>query len=245
VKGSDIIAPVFTKPGIYKIKLRVDTKRCGTDSVVKTICVEAPLVPKYDLDYTEGCAPMTVKVTNATDLSTTCSFTSSWSVAYTASYGGSLPVNWSFADGFSANGTNSGFVLKTPGTYKIRLTMVNAAGSYYVEKTVIVKQPPVLTINSIAAGCGVANIHPTATVNVCTPTVANVSYLWEFPGGTPSSMTSADPGFVKYNAPGVYTVKLTVTNECGSTTSSRNFTINNLPVISAIVSQHKKSRAAF
>lgn len=241
VKGLDIIAPVFTKPGIYKIKLRVDTKRCGTDSVVKTICVEAPLVPKYDLDYTEGCAPMTVKVTNATDLSTTCSFTSSWSVAYTASYGGSLPVNWSFAAGFSANGTNSGFVLKTPGTYKIRLTMTNAAGSYYVEKTVIVKQPPVLTINSIAAGCGVANIHPTATVNVCTPTVANVSYLWEFPGGTPSSMTSADPGFVKYNAPGVYTVKLTVTNECGSTTASRNFTINNLPVISAIVSQHKKA----
>jgi len=44
---------------------------------------------------------------------------------------------------------------------------------------------------------------------------AVTSRVWNFPGGTPSTDTSANPTVI-YNSPGVYDVELTVTNAAGS-----------------------------
>jgi PKD repeat protein len=54
------------------------------------------------------------------------------------------------------------------------------------------------------------------------------SYSWSFPGGTPSTSTSANPQVV-YNQDGYYSVTLTVTNAAGSDTK----TFNNMMYISA------------
>lgn len=42
------------------------------------------------------------------------------------------------------------------------------------------------------------------------------SWQWEFPGGTPSSSTQQNPTGITYSAPGVYEVKLTVSNSQGT-----------------------------
>lgn len=42
-----------------------------------------------------------------------------------------------------------------------------------------------------------------------------VSYSWSFPGGTPSTSSEKNPT-VYYNASGIYSVSLTVTNDGGS-----------------------------
>ncbi|MCS6980573.1 MAG: M43 family zinc metalloprotease [Flavobacteriales bacterium] len=42
------------------------------------------------------------------------------------------------------------------------------------------------------------------------------SWQWEFPGGTPSTSTQQNPTGIKYAAPGIYPVKLTVSNANGS-----------------------------
>jgi PKD repeat protein len=47
---------------------------------------------------------------------------------------------------------------------------------------------------------------------------APTSYSWSFPGGTPSSSASANPGTITYANPGSYNVSLTVTNANGSNT---------------------------
>lgn len=47
------------------------------------------------------------------------------------------------------------------------------------------------------------------------------SWLWDFPGGNPSSSTQQNP-LVVYNTPGVYPVTLTVTNAAGSDTKTFN-----------------------
>lgn len=44
------------------------------------------------------------------------------------------------------------------------------------------------------------------------------SWLWEFPGGTPSTSTGQNPQNIVYPEPGVYDVKLIVTNEFGADT---------------------------
>jgi len=48
------------------------------------------------------------------------------------------------------------------------------------------------------------------------------SYAWTFTGGTPSSSTLQTPPAVTYNAPGSYNVSLTVTNDYGTSTKTKN-----------------------
>ncbi len=47
----------------------------------------------------------------------------------------------------------------------------------------------------------------------------NVSYLWDFGDGTTS--TAKNPGIKTYATPGTYTIKLSVTDRCGTSTTSR------------------------
>jgi hypothetical protein len=47
------------------------------------------------------------------------------------------------------------------------------------------------------------------------------SYAWSFPGGTPSSSTSANPGTICYAADGTYTASLTATGSGGSTNAQQ------------------------
>ncbi|TNF48725.1 MAG: PKD domain-containing protein [Bacteroidetes bacterium] len=56
------------------------------------------------------------------------------------------------------------------------------------------------------------------------------TYSWSFPGGTPSTSTSANPSIV-YNTAGTYNVSLTVTNGAGSDTQTYNnmITVNATP----------------
>jgi PKD repeat protein len=54
------------------------------------------------------------------------------------------------------------------------------------------------------------------------------SWSWSFPGGTPSTSTQQNP-VVTYNTPGVYNVSLTVSNQGGNNTMTKNnyITVNN------------------
>ncbi|MDD3320899.1 MAG: PKD domain-containing protein [Paludibacter sp.] len=235
VRGTDVICPVFTVPGVYTISLRVDTKRCGNDQIVKTICVEAPIIPEFYLDNKIGCSPLEVSATDKTDLTNTCNSAYSWTVAYVAGYGGKLPAQWSFNTGTTKTSKNPSFKFVTPGTYKLRLSVTNSAGTKYTEQTIVVTQPPIVSIDSIPDFCGTASIHPVAAVNTCTPLTEHISYSWSFPGGSPESSTSLNPGIITYNAVGKYEVTLTVSNECGATLSTSNiFSVNQIPYVNII-----------
>lgn len=51
-------------------------------------------------------------------------------------------------------------------------------------------------------------------------TESPTSYSWEFAGGSPSTSTNVNP-IVSYSNPGVYNVRLTVSNANGSSVSTR------------------------
>jgi PKD repeat protein len=203
--------------------------------VSRQVCVESPLNPQFTLNTIQGCSPLAVTSTNTTNLTNICpgNPTYQWNVNYTAGYCGSGTPTWSFTNGTSATSANPSFNFVTPGTYNVSVTMTNSCGAITSSvQNIIVKQPPTVTINTIPDYCGSTTINPTANVNSCSPSSSSLSYLWNFPGATTipaGAINASNPSGIIYSLPGTYTISLTVTNECGSTTSSRTFTIKPLP----------------
>ena len=232
ITGSPSICPIFNAAGTYTITLKIGN-RCGFDTETKTVCVEAPLVPLFTLSNNNGCAPLAVTTNNTTDLSTSCTATSFlWAVTYAAGNCGTSS-GWTYTGGTNQNSANPSFNFTTPGTYSIKLTATNSCGPVTSSiQTVTVKKPPTAAINAIPDFCGTAAITPSAVVDGCAPASSVLTYAWSFPGGTPSSSSAVSPGTVNYAATGNYTVSLTVTNECGvSTTATETFLVSVSPTI--------------
>ncbi|WP_255155398.1 PKD domain-containing protein, partial [Ferruginibacter sp. HRS2-29] len=111
----------------------------------------------------------------------------------------------------------------------ITTTPGGTCSSTIVTRTVVVKDKPNVTLNPFTTICQNQSINPVANVS-CYINGAT-SYVWSFPGGTPATSTAANPGTILYNTPGTYTITLAVSNECGTTTVTRNLAVNPVPVV--------------
>ncbi|AGC78621.1 CHU large protein [Nonlabens dokdonensis DSW-6] len=222
----------YTTPGTYTVTLSTNSA-CGMDSVSNQICIENPIVPDFVFDTIEGCFPVQVSTTNNTITSDACSpLVYQWNVSYQDIYCGSLPEVWSFTNGTNINSPEPSFEFITPGVYTLQSTISGSSCGDVVStpQDIVVKQPPIVTINPINDICNNAGsnlISFTAAVDNCAPLTSSSSYLWSFPGGVPSSSTDPNPLNIAYNAPGTYFIDLTVDNECGPTTANTvSFTIH-------------------
>ena len=236
--GTSAIKVRFLNSGQYKVELMIhqpgtNTSRCTSDFTLKTICVEAPLTPSFSFDQNIGCAPLTVRVSNTTDLTKSCANpTYTWAVAYSPGSCGKSS-GYQYANGTSSTSANPTFLFSNPGNYDITLTTRNSCGIITSTKqTIIVNKPPIVTLGTIASICQTypeTSISPTATATDCT--VSPFTYAWTFPNAIPATSNLPIPGQVKYSSPGTYSVNLTVTNSCGSTTAVPvNFTIQSTPL---------------
>lgn len=225
--GSDSLCLNFTVGGTYSITIKTGNK-CGIDTETKTICVQPALNPAFTLNTTAGCAPLAISTTNTTNVSNQCTAPNYiWSVSYSAANCGT-----SIAPIPNQTTQNASFNFTEAGNYSITLTTTNSCGTTNTSQTVTVKKPPTVTLGNIANLCQGNTVTPTATVNGCTPNTAGVTYAWSFPGGTPSSATSATPPAVSYASTGNYSISLAVTNECGTTTATSNtFTVQSAATV--------------
>lgn len=231
--GSTTINPQFTIPGTYSITL-ITGGHCGTNSVTKTICVEPPPVISIGGSATppviEGCAPLDVNLHNSTPLPTTvCEAPiKTWSVNYTAANCGTSS-NFTITAG-AVNADDISYRFNNPGRYEVSLLVSNicSPAPAPVKQIIIVKKPPTVTVNTIADICGIGSVHPTANVQNCTPNAGSMTYAWSFPGGTPATATTLDPGVISYAATGTYTATLAVTNECGTFSNSKTFNVKQI-----------------
>ncbi len=236
--GSDNLCVIFTVSGTYTITIKSGSK-CGLNDFIdietKTICIEPQLFPLFTASVLEGCSPLNVTITNTTNLINQCTPTNFlWSVTYNSGNCGNNSV-YTYTNGTSANSIEPSFNFTGAGTYTITLSTTNSCGTKTISRTIKVKKPPRVTIDSISNRCKTTNpvlINPTANINNCTPNSNLVSYQWSFPGGTPSSSTNQNPGSISYNSEGNFIVSLSVTNDCGTTIASNElFTIFPMPVI--------------
>ena len=222
----------YTMPGTYTVSLYAENS-CGvTNTVTKDICIEPALTTAFTMDTNNGCSPLDVQTTNTTDLSESCGgVTYLWEVAYTAGFCNTGNAQWNFTNGTDENSATPSFEFISAGTYTLSLTTTNTCGSDTVSETIEVKRPPTAAINAITDFCGTASINPTANVDTCAPASETVTYNWSFPGGTPATATTLDPGTVVYNTPGNYQITFSVTSSCGTTTETEDFVINEIPTI--------------
>lgn len=222
----------FANPGTYTVSLTA-SNFCGTsDPFTRVICIESPLDPQFTLNDTEGCIPFAVTATDTTDLSDACNTpTYLWAVTYADANCGT-DAAFVFTNGTSSASANPSFSFTNAGTYTIMLTMTNTCGSFSTSQVINVKQPPTATINPIADVCGPVTLNPTAVIISCAPATEVLTYAWSFPGGVPSTASTAVPGAIDYSLPGNYTISLIVSNECGaSVTATETFTIKPVPVV--------------
>ena len=237
--GSNVFCPIFANPGVYTVSLKVGNK-CGIDQKDTVITVENALIPQFTMDTNEGCTPLVVATTNTTDITNSTTPTYLWTVTYAAGNCGSGTPTWNYVGGSTSSSVSPSFNFVTPGTYTLKLSTINSCGTVTTQKTVVVKKPPTVSINNISNSCGSASIHPVAVIAGCAPVSSTLTYNWSFPGGTPASATTLDPGVISYNTLGNYSVSLIVTNECGSTAATSNtFTVNEIPTVTAVANQVK------
>ena len=149
-----------------------------------------------------------------------------WTVGYTPAFCGTA-ADWSFTGGTTASSLNPSFEFRGAGNYTITLRLTNPCGSFTTTRTVAVKRPPQVTLNAVPNACGPVTIRPAATIFNCGENAP--TYRWTFQGGIPATATTADPGEVIFTGAGTKTITLEVTNECGTTTQSRQFLISEIP----------------
>lgn len=155
--------------------------------------------------------------------------------------------SWNFGDpGSSDNISTSAspcHKYATPGIYTITLNTSNPCGTSTASHTICVVAPPApsFTLDKIT-GCAPLNVTTTntsSTSSLCsTPVYAwSVTYSpgncgssssYNYTNGT--SASSQNPSFSFTNA-GTYTIKLSITNDCGTVTETKNVTVTKPPAV--------------
>jgi PKD repeat protein len=187
--------------GTYTVKLTV-TNVVGSDDEVKTdyVTVTTPPLPvaAFSADLTSGTAPLTVYFTDQ-------------------SAGNPTAWAWDFDGDGDVDSTEQSpsHVYDTAGTYTVKLTVVNTAGSDDELRTdyISVAAPPVPVAAfraEVVSGPAPLTVHFTDT-SAGNPT----AWIWDFNNDGTADSTTRNPTYT-YDTAGMYTVKLTVTNLAGS-----------------------------
>ncbi len=187
----------YTVVGNYTVNLTV-TNASGTNTVSKPnyIVVTNKPVSNFTATPTSGIRPLLV---NFTDLSTDAN---EWF--------------WDFGDGTNSTDQNPGHVYENEGTFSVSLTAKNAGGS---GDTVVKIDYINARIPGPVAGFTAAPTNGDIPLTVqFNDTSINGPTSWNWDFGDFTSSSQQNPVHI-YTTPGLYTVRLEVSNSGGSNTS--------------------------
>jgi PKD repeat protein len=193
---------VYTSPGIYTVNLTV-SNGAGSDSELKAGYITVtpapvPPVPAFTADVREGIVPLTVR--------------------FTSQSAGTAPLSYSWDfnnDGVEDSTTgNPTFTYHAPGTYTVKLTVINSVGNDSVirEGYITVNEVPVAPVANFFTNKRSGSAPLTVRFSDSSTGTAPLTYEWDFDNDGEEDSDSRDPTFT-YISPGTYTVKLTVTND--------------------------------
>jgi PKD repeat protein/DMSO/TMAO reductase YedYZ molybdopterin-dependent catalytic subunit len=192
----------YTSIGNYTVSLNV-TGPAGSNTKTMTdyISVSKAVSPVawFSGTPTTGIVPLTVGFTDET-MGTVTSYL------------------WTFGDGSTSTEKNPSHQYNATGTYTVKLTVTNSAGSNTItrQKYITVSKVPLPAAGF--TGTPTTGIVPLTVGFTDASTGSIISYLWTFGDG--STSTEQNPSH-EYTTPGTYTVKLKVTGLGGSNTITR------------------------
>ncbi len=193
----------YASQGDYDVTLRT-INNCDTAIYTVRIRLNTPPKASFESTTTSYCTPANVKFTNTTSNNT---------VSY----------KWSFPGGSPATSTelNPSVLYTTAGIYDVVLIATNANGRDTITKTgyIRVNTAPTASFRKIQNGNN-------PTVNFDNLTIGATTFLWNFGDGTTS--IEASPQHT-YATGGTFIVKLTASNNCGTTSSQDTIILLNRP----------------
>ncbi|HRH48391.1 MAG TPA: PKD domain-containing protein [Panacibacter sp.] len=250
--GTNNLSLKFFQANNYKIKFYLSNKSTCTnfiDSIEINVCVRDAPIANIQFSATESCDTSIVKF-NATPQSSCAGNNYIWSVVPSDSLNCSASATYSFLQGTSDKTDTAIIKFTGAGKYNITLSAAaKAAATCPVAKatgTVTVKASPSVSLKSIQSICVNDSIAPSIEKVTDCYSGDLLKYGWKFTGGSPDTLDIKNPGYITYNSTGTKTVKLSVTNSCGTTTATTTFDVIANPVADAgsdtvICSGDKKS----
>lgn len=188
----------YLTAGNYPVKLMVTNQLGCMDSITHPITIyDIPSV-NFSASGSSACDSLTVFFTNSSS--------------------GAISYMWSFGDGSASASAQPNHLYTTPGNYTVMLDAVSSNGC--VQSMAIVNAVTIYNTPFANFSASQSSICPHQCILFQDSSGGNVtSWLWSFPGATPSSSVNQVPGNICYSMPGSYTVSLSVSN--GHCTSLR------------------------
>lgn len=215
---SDLQNPTvfYTQSGIYNIKLIVEDVDGCKDTIVADSLINVPgPFGDYTFAPSSGCGPLTVK--------------------FDANVGNTQTFFWDFGDGESFLGTNDtishtyfvgvnafpNLILQTtlPNGATCSVTATNLTGKVIVSPAI----SAVAVIDTFACPGAPLNFNVTTSSNAIKPTFA-----WTFGDGNSATTASSTNS---YASPGLYTVKIAVTDSFGCIDSIKRNVLIQRPIV--------------
>lgn len=214
----------WSEPGEYRLFLQVENS-AGSDRAIADITVESRVVPPV--------AQFTQSATNVL-VGEAVLFTNT-------SLNEPDRLTWDFGDGTTSTEASPSYAFAEPGQYQVVLRATNDAGTDRAAVNINVirpVEPPVASFttstNTVATGQDVV-FTDTSTNNPS-------SWLWEFESS--GEATNQNP-FRRWNQPGTYTVRLTVQNEGGRSSSETEIRVLAAPTAAFRVEQESEDTFRF
>ena len=184
----------YNNPGSYDVRLTV-TNTVGTSTELKDFYITVEDLPIPNFDFFE-IAPLTYEFENNSS--------------------DALTYLWDFGDGQTSTEVNPTHAYDQTGLYTVRLTAFNDCGSDFITQEISIESLPIAEFSADPTqGC-----TPLAVQFSDNSSSNSDSWFWEFEGGSPSTSTLRNPS-VDYFNEGIYDVTLTVTNDLGSNTTTK------------------------
>ncbi|HCQ12936.1 PKD domain-containing protein, partial [Flavobacterium sp.] len=220
-------------------------------TTVGPIIINSPPTPNFTISPNPGCINSSITLLNTSNpgsiigqsgcnsspsLYWTISPASGWTATGLGSNGGNANDIDSWSNGLNAPTIN----FSSSGSYTITLYIGNSCDIKTISKTICIEPPltPTFTLNT-TNGCAPLSVTATNTTNT-TNSCNTPTYLWQvtYSAGfcgtsiTPiPNQTSANANFNFVEA-GTYLIKLTMTNSCGTFTSTQTVIVKKPPTVS-------------
>ncbi|WP_276485395.1 PKD domain-containing protein [Paraflavitalea pollutisoli] len=189
--------------GEYFVKM-VNTYANCKDSLTKKLVV----IDKPTVDFT---APVTAACKPTLD------------VAFTSAAPNAQTYQWDFGDGGTSGDPNPRHTYTTAGRFNVTLTITTRQGcTNSITKPAFVQivEPTISFANAPNGGCIPFDFAPIANINSLEPAQ---TFVWEYGEGAPAT-TTGPTGYNgpthRYNTPGKYTIKVTMTTSGGCSVSA-------------------------
>lgn len=215
----------YAAGGNYTVKLIATNGVCGSSIDSTQVVINESPDAIASISQSTACDSLILTTNNQ---STGGNLIYSWSVS---------PLSgWHFINGYSANDLNPMIQFDSLGFYTLTLTSTNNCGYDDTSFNITIQGKPQVSLGSISDYCGSANLSPISLVNNNFASIT--AYDWNFVGATQPSSTIQNPQNISYLNSGTFNVSLKVTNQCGTDSASRNFTIHSLPNIQINAAQN-------